>query len=678
MRLTRTFKRSGVLLALGIALTSVFGDQGFGVAGILLIVFSSPVFAVSAIRHLLRGLLWRVGSRLLLSYVLIGVVPIPLVTGLLFVGSLVLAGQFGARRTEAAFVKRQTTLQLLATSLAPRLAEAPSAPARAALFEQAAADHRHALPGLSYVFVPKGGVVEGTGALAKEAPAWKTESGRFLGRLDERLYTGALEERAGARLIVYLPVDRALRQALERETGIELRLRTIRVEKEGGNLNISVDQPPRKKGVSFRRKDTSGNVVELQDSETPSATKDDDATAAPPVPRGVFERRLVVWGLLLDQPVLDLKTGTALAKSPPVGFTVRTSLAHEFRALFAGSRIGGENQEASQIAVRAMQILGAMALSIYGVASLIAAILVLRIARATRRMSNGFSEIRGGNFAFRARLRGEDQLASMIESFNQMAGHLETSVATRAEKEALEHELQVARDLQRRLLPSPDFRFPGVEIATDFLPAAAIGGDFYHFVAEGDDRLVVVIADVSGHGLSTGIVMASAKASLSALASTGAKTPDLFATLDREIRATTERRTFVTLAHARFHLSEKRLEFTNAGHIYPYRIEPNGTVSSVPNPARPLGLPLAATFQTVTSPVTDGDLWVFVSDGIVEATSQTGDVFGFARFEETLARGAGKTAAELKDLVLAEWLAFSGREQPEDDRTLIVVRILPA
>src|SRR5262249_30863551 len=150
---------------------------------------------------------------------------------------------------------------------------------------------------------------------------------------------------------------------------------------------------------------------------------------------------------------------------------------------------------------------------------------------------------------------------------------------------------------------------PGVNIAVDFRPAAVIGGDFYDFLPDGR-ALTVVVADVAGHGLPTGIVMASTKASLSALAKTGVTGASLLSRLDEELRRTTGGRTFVTLAHLVFRFDEKHVDFTNAGHLYPYRVTADGSVQAVANPSRPLGVPLKGGFQTVHAPLADGDIWV--------------------------------------------------------------------
>jgi sigma-B regulation protein RsbU (phosphoserine phosphatase) len=384
----------------------------------------------------------------------------------------------------------------------------------------------------------------------------------------------------------------------------------------------------------------------------------------------------VHWFLALDIPVLDAATGAALGDEG-VALVVQTSLTAEFHSLFGDAKLSGSDQGAGSIALAVLKALGISTGVVYLLALLVASLLVFRIARAARRLSNGFAQIEKGNFGVREKLRGHDQLAGLVKSFNDMAGHLETSVAARAEAEALGRELAMARDLQRRLLPSPDFSFPGVELAADFRPAAAIGGDFYHFLGEGETRLTVVIADVAGHGLPAGIVMASALASLSALSRGGTDTPTLLAHLDDEVRRTTERRAFVTLAHVRFDLAGRTAEFTNAGHIYPYRVSPDGNVSSVENPSKPLGAGRPVDRVTVTVPLVDGEVWVLLSDGVVEAMAPDGsEAFGFGRLERSLAPCGGQGPHDVLESVLSAWRAHTGGDDPGDDRTVVVVKIL--
>lgn len=659
MTLTRTFRVSGLAFLAGVLLTALGGDAGFAealrVVGVLLLVVSVPVFGVSLLRHLLRGLLWRVGSRLFVSYLLIGVLPLVLVAGLAAAALFILAGQTGARRAEARLVARLDALEAKASEFGSReKARRPELVRGSGAFD-------------GWALLPASGSPEGDGPLgtALEKVAVPETGLRALLRSDDRSFLAVGRRTKGGALFLYRTADATLEDELSTEAGLNVRFGLGKTEAtgqagatqaEGTGGSLTIESPGQRTRVA---------------SVNQEERKAQGARAPGPGDGG-----WVVWFLALDLPVLDAATGVRL-KDEGGALLLRTSFTAEFRALFGEAKLSDSGAASGTIALALLKGLATATLVVYLVAFGVAALLVARIARAARRLSHGFAEIEKGNFAVRERLRGRDQLAGLVSGFNEMAGHLEASVAARAEAEALGRELALARDLQRRLLPAPDFAFPGVELAADFRPAAAIGGDFYHFLGEGERALTVVIADVAGHGLPAGIVMASALASLTALSRGGADTPTLLGLLDDEVRRTTERRAFVTLAHVRLDLAARRAEFTNAGHLYPYRVAPSGAVSWVENPAKPLGVGRPAERITVSVPLVDGEVWVLLSDGVVEAMAADGsEAFGFDRLETTLAACGGKSAREVLDAVLAAWRAHTGSDDPEDDRTVVVVKVL--
>jgi serine phosphatase RsbU (regulator of sigma subunit) len=675
MRLTRTFKASGLLTAAGVLFVALAPDgSGASALGIVLVVFAGCVFTVSVIRALLRGLLWRVGSRLVVSYLLL-LSAVVFAAFFVYAGLLVVAGQLGTRRVEAALARRRATVADLAHDLAPRLGAPGDAAGRARLFAEAVAASPTPSE-LGMIWQPRGGPAEraGTQAAPDLAPqAWMTSRASFVAKSGRSVFAAVVEPRPAGTLVLTLRLGSVLRREIEKETANVIRFHgavTVRETPAGA---------PPGKGMHVSVSETGGKAETNTDiSEEPDSGGEDAApgeTSAAPAGSGPWSARWTAFPLFLTDPVVDWATGKPL-EGRPILILVRTSLEREAKELFGDFAVAGSRRlQMSRVVLAVLGGLGITTLVVFFLASLLAGLLVSRIARATRRLWIGFGEIEKGNFAHRVVLKGHDQLAALVGSFNHMAERLAASVEARAEKEALERELTVARDLQRRLLPPAGFTFPGVSIAVDFRPAAAIGGDFYDL--SGDARtLTVVVADVSGHGLPTGIVMAASKASLSALAKTGASGARLMELLDVEVVRSTDPRTFVTLAYLAFDLAAGTVAFTNAGHPYPYRVRPDGTVEALVNAARPLGVALPPGWRTVTAPLEPGDLWVVYSDGLVEAaTEEGGEPWGFGRLEQCLREGAGGSAAAMRDRILASQRAHTGHDELDDDRTLLVLRI---
>lgn len=670
MVLTKTFRRSGLLVLAGAALY-LLGSLGvpggfWHFAAVLLLSCALPVFAVSAFRPLLRGLLGRVGSRLLMSYALL-VAPIFFLAVVLYAGVWLVAAQVASRRLDLEIERRQTTLERTARTLSDRFASAPDPGARRAIFEEVVGA-LGPIGDLGYSYLRAGSVEERfqtPGGVSLLPRSWiRPGPTFFLSDADGALFLAAIESRPAASLALTLGMGAPFRTGVAQDLGLTIEVRRARRVAAGPRTGAA--------------KKTTLTLGEERYDLDRTDTERDDATppGVPGAGSGPLYGRWILYPVSPDVTAVDWADGRTWTGNR-LFFLLHSSVATEASRLFGEIRIGESATRSADVALAVMKFLGGAAIALFVLASVLAALLVLRISRTTRRLSQGVAEIEKGNFAHRVVLRGNDQLARLVRGFNDMASHLEASVAERAEKQALDRELQVARDLQRRLLPPADFSHPGVEIAIDFHPAAAIGGDFYDLVASDPPGvLTVVLADVSGHGLPTGIVMASAKASLSALVQSGAAGEELLSRLDAEIARTTDSRTFVTMAYLRFVLAERRALYTNAGHLYPYRVTPGGTVAALANPARPLGLGLPATFRTVEAPLEDGDLWVLFSDGIVEATRPGSDEeFGFARLERAFAGAAGGTAAAARDRVLAAWRDFTGGDEPADDRTLVVLRI---
>jgi serine phosphatase RsbU (regulator of sigma subunit) len=167
-----------------------------------------------------------------------------------------------------------------------------------------------------------------------------------------------------------------------------------------------------------------------------------------------------------------------------------------------------------------------------------------------------------------------------------------------------------------------------------------------------------------------------AKAALATLIETGLTGPPLFARLNDLIHRSTDSRNYMTLALFVYDDRTQRGALTNAGQLAPYRIS-SGKLDSLSLPSFPLGASPRSEFPTREWQFAPGDRLVFLTDGLVECVSPTGEPLGFERIEAILAREAGASAESLRDAILAEVEGHTGGAPPDDDRTLVIVTLDP-
>jgi len=340
-----------------------------------------------------------------------------------------------------------------------------------------------------------------------------------------------------------------------------------------------------------------------------------------------------------------------------------------FRSLLAGAR---PTDSTGWIALAGAAVL---LFEIWVVAGAVALFMIVGLSRAVNRLSRATTAIARGDFSHRVPVKRRDQVGELQRSFNEMAGHLDELVETAAQKEAIDKELALARGVQRDLLPDLIAPRAGVELATTFEPSSAIGGDYYDVLERPGGRMAVVVADVAGHGLASGLRMAMVKSALSLLIEDPVPSARILERLSRLLRAGGGERTLVTLTLAELDPASGELAITNAGHPPTYLVRADGSVEEILLPSLPLGsLPGAPAERSVLLAAEDAVVWV--SDGIPEGRSPEGDPYGYERLAAALAGSFG-SAAELRERLLADLRRHTGGAPIDDDRTLVVLRYTP-
>ena len=235
-------------------------------------------------------------------------------------------------------------------------------------------------------------------------------------------------------------------------------------------------------------------------------------------------------------------------------------------------------------------------------------------------------------------------------------------------------ELELARDLQASLIPRELPRAAGLELGAHNEIANTVGGDIYDFVPLPDGRLAVLFGDASGHGMAAGLVMAVAHASFRTQLEVDPAPPAMFATLNRILCRTGGPRAFFGCIYLLF--SEDG-SFTGAvaGHPPPLRLDAEGVVRErIGKGAYPLGIRSELTWPAESGRLEPTETLFLHSDGLSEARNAAGEDFGDARVEAALRRGIRLSPQSLADDVAADLHGFCGRQAPDDDVSIAVIR----
>lgn len=642
-------------LATGLVVSALLGFSDWPVLaplGKAVAALLALVALLWTVRVVWRRLLWRVGRRLAFSYFLVGVLPIPMLVLLIVVGGYLLSGAFLGHlyRDAASSVVGElaATAELAATRL-----QAGDAPAK--LVASRADDPVH------LAIYRQGRRVAGSELAPSSFPAWmvgaetprttrREPNPTFVALADGTLAlaTARLRGSFGVVALRSNGLDEALQAAID------------------ARVSLFRSDDPRRKPVTFF--EFGGRRVALRQLRFGSTPAERAAFYArfPPRLAGApswRERPWIEW-VELSGAVRALDSGTEVADYAAAALVASPEALREH--LLASSA------EVDTTAWLLFLGLAAVLLDIYVVAAAIALTMIFGLSRAVNRLSSATEALRRGDFQNRIRVRRRDQLGELQRSFNAMAAHLEELVATAAQKEVLDKELELAQRIQQDLLPRETLKLAGVRFSTSFEPSAAIGGDYFDILRIDDTAIAVVIADVAGHGLPAGLRMAMLKAALRILVENGETPRNTLSRLGDMIRS--ERRTFVTATLARFEPADGRLLLINAGHPPCYRIHAGG-VEEILLPSPPLGL-LGQAFGERELRLGDGESMVWLSDGLIEARNAAGEPFGYERVAAALA-GPATPPEAVRDRLLAAVLAFIGKEPVEDDRTVVVLSYRP-
>ncbi len=304
--------------------------------------------------------------------------------------------------------------------------------------------------------------------------------------------------------------------------------------------------------------------------------------------------------------------------------------------------------------------------------------MVRTITKSVDQISKGTERIRRGDFSFRIKLRSRDQMQSLADSFNEMAAGINRLLIEEKERQRMEEELRIARNIQLKLLPEESFSCPEFDIAAANIPAAEIAGDYFDYFYQPGNQLTVLVADVSGKGASAAFYMAELKGLMNYLQKSFADPIDLVDECHQGLSASLDKVTFITMNIARFSLSEKKIFYTRSGHtpaIY-YQAEKRECLTLTPRgPAIGITGFNREQLQRVSLPFNSGDILFFFSDGLSEIMNPDGEQLGVERLSVLLCDNHQLDPQDIRQLILDYTVSFSHRGNNPDDLTFLIVKV---
>ncbi len=261
-----------------------------------------------------------------------------------------------------------------------------------------------------------------------------------------------------------------------------------------------------------------------------------------------------------------------------------------------------------------------------------------------------------------------------LYTYDRMRRQMEASFRAIQQQEAMQRQLEIAREVQQELLPASFPTLAGFELAGACHPAIGVGGDYYDFFPFEDDLLGLVVADVSGKGIPAAMWMAGLQASVRSLVGSTKSPGEINTRLNQMLYRSASSARYATLFIGMYDARRRVLTYSNAGHYPPLHFGAAG-VDRLPADGMPVGLIQDVRYGEGRRQFREGDILALFTDGIIEAFDAAGQEFGEARLIDLLSRNRDRGLQEIVELVLREIERWTGGGSPSDDATLVLGRV---
>lgn len=662
-----------------------YGDSLGGWVGFLDFVVS-VLFVILAFRWLKARMLWRLRNRLIVTYVFIGFIPLILLVSLALGSFYLFAGQFATFIVTTGLNSELSSLSAANTAIARRLAaETKRDPAglTASLGSLHQNEKRWANRQLC-VWLDRKMVFNSSppelAAPAPELPAHLESSFRGVVRDHDQLFLRVLEtvpvNEGNLTVVSSEPFGQLLQNLATTLGGITLY--------EGLSLNkVDRTEPGPVRGSQILAGDNKKVVLDTSKAKLTSTW------GAIPPPTNALDRSVFFPTSI---PVTDWGTGE---NADPVAITVQTRISKLYERLFA----------AQGAFAPAVEFFLLFAVIVFAIIELIAIWIGTQLTRtvtgAVAQLYDGTIHINKGDFSHRIAVKSSDQVATLATSFNSMTTSLQRLIEEQKQKQRLENELTIAKEVQEQLFPHENVQLASLEVHGFFRPARTVSGDYYDFLTLDSERLVLAVGDISGKGISAALLMATIHSAVRAYslqdiptlrepATVGATVGSgvmvasptraldvspgaLLQLLNHQLYESTPPEKYATLFLGIYNGAERKLTYSNGGHLPPIIMSQDGSIRRLECGGTVVGLFDQVSYEEESVELRPGEIFLAYTDGVTEPENEFGE-FGEQRLIDLVRENRDLPLARITEIVTAAVDDWIGADEQPDDVTLVLAR----
>jgi sigma-B regulation protein RsbU (phosphoserine phosphatase) len=700
----------------------VFSPQAAGFTGWLDAVGAACVFCLFllGLRWFRQVVMWRLRNRLIVTYVFIGVIPVALLISMGIIGGYLFAGQF------ATFV--------ISSDLTTQL-------------KSLEAINRTAVRGIAAQLERGAPLGQATGAVLLESPprsmtVWKVSSAPAVQKegprrneqavafvlpagspvvspppdLPGKNFSAIIGDENGVYLRAWTTVPAGSKQLIAITSEPLDQARLARIAAGIGEVTLhlpSFVRPPAPAAMPNDGASTGGKMMSSQAPADSKARNPKGATV-----KGKPEKATVLRAPESGEVV---EVGPAISAGNLAAARGRWDREVQFAIPFtvwgwhsgkSTTAIVGVHTRLSSLDDRLFAALGAYTSSIFialvaigfffaliEVAALIIGIRLTRtMTRSVAELYRATEHINRGDLKHRIQVTSRDQLAALETSFNSMTESLQNLFAEHQEKQRMESELAIAQEVQAQLFPQEPAQLASLEVFGICRPARTVSGDYYDFLARGDDKLAIAVGDISGKGISAALLMATihsairvyefgrlpSRITVGATAMAAAEDCEAAAgalqspatvlqLLNHHLYRSTPPEKYATLFLGLWDGAQHRLCYSNGGHLPPLVIGKDGNVRKLDCGGTVIGLFEEMKWDEDGVDLSPGDLFLAYSDGITEPENEFGE-FGEQRLLDLVLENRDLPLARISELVIAAVMDWIGAGEQPDDITLVLAR----